>query len=434
LGEVDGRYRGFGERMPVVRYRAASSALADRRGAIAFIFALLLPSVVAIMALVVDVGFFYLEQQRLQIAADAAAVGAALLLPNSPTTAQLQAAALQAADDATGGTLLGTLTTPVTVNATSSSLTVTLATQSDGFFAPALQMVAPKLQAKATAGTKQSASCVLALSTASAVAIQVDNMGSITASNCGIFSNSPASNSIYLNSGTISGSSVGAAGQVLLSNSGANTLSPSPAVSGGSVKADPFASMTAPTPGGCSFANGTSFTAWQSTPYHFTQSQNVFCGDTTIGGNGTTDIFDPGIYYVVNGNLTFSNATVSNVQGITFVLTGSAPGAFSWTNYSNTTTQMSAPTSGATAGILVWQACGCGSTPTNQFAGGSTMQISGAIYTPCATLELSNDAQLTTQSGGTMTVVADVIYVTGSAGIAAAGSTTSAGNAVVLQQ
>jgi hypothetical protein len=62
------------------------------------------------------------------------------------------------------------------------------------------------------------------------------------------------------------------------------------------------------------------------------------------------------------------------------------------------------------------------------------MQISGAIYTPCGALELSNNAQLTTQSGGTMTVVANTIYVTGSAGIAAVGSTSSTGTGVVLQQ
>ena len=420
--------------MLIVRFAASSLATADRRGVVAILFALLLPALIAMMGFAVDAGFFYIEKQRLQIAADAAAIGAALLLPNAPTTAQLQAAALQAANDATGGNLIGTLATPITVTATSSSLTVTLASQSDGFFAPALQVIAPTLQAKATAGTKSSSACVLALATAGGTGIQVDNMGGITASNCGIFSDSSASNSIYLNSGTISGQSVGAVGTVSLSNSGANTLSPNPAVSGASAKADPFAGMTAPTPGACSYPSGTSFSSWQSVPYHFTQSQNVFCGNTTIGGNSTTDIFDPGIYYVVNGNLTFNNASVDSVQGVTFVLTGSDPGIFSWTNYSNTTTQISAPTSGATAGILVWQVCGSGAAGTNEFAGGSTMQISGAIYTPCGALELSNNAQLTTQSGGTMTVVANTIYVAGSAGIAAVGSTSSTGTGVVLQQ
>ena len=53
----------------------------DRRGAIAPLVALTLPALIGAMALAVDVGFLYVEHQRLQIAADAAATGAALLLP-----------------------------------------------------------------------------------------------------------------------------------------------------------------------------------------------------------------------------------------------------------------------------------------------------------------------------------------------------------------
>ena len=304
-------------------------------------------------------------------------------------------------------------------------------------------MLAPTLTATATAGLRQTSSCVLALSPSLANAIQVDNMGRITASGCGIFSDSSASSAIYLNSGTISGKSVGAVGKVLLSNSGSNTLSPKPAVSGAAAKPDPYASQTAPAAGSCStfnkstgFPNGTNFTAWQSGPYQFTQSTNVFCGNTTIGGNGTTDTFAPGIYYVVNGNLTFSNAAVTSAAGVTFVLTGSSPGALSWTNYSGTY-QMTAPTTGPTAGILVWQTCGSGGvSPASQFEGGSTLQMSGAVYVPCGPLQLGNNAQLTTASGGSLSVIAETIDVTGSAGIAATASSTSSGGAiaVVLEQ
>jgi hypothetical protein len=145
----------------------------------------------------------------------------------------------------------------------------------------------------------------------------------------------------------------------------------------------------------------------------------VFCGNTTIGGNGSSDTFAPGIYYF-NGSLTFSGANVTSASGVTFVLTG----AFSWTDWSGTY-QMSAPTSGPTAGILVWQ-----------IQGGSTLQVSGAIYMPCGALQLSNNAALTTASGGAMSVVVDTLSVTGSASIAASAAGTSTGGAasVVLQQ
>jgi hypothetical protein len=376
------------------------------------------------MGLAVDVGYAYVEHQRLQSAADAAAIGAAFLLPGSPSQATLQAAALQAATDASGSTMTGTITTPITVSSTSSSVTVTLVSASQGFFTRAFST----LSATATAGTKSSTACILALASSVVDAIKVDNMGSITGSNCGIFSDSSSSTSIYLNSGTIKGTSVGAVGSVQHSNSGSNTLSPTP-VSGAAAEPDPYASRSIPTYGSCNYTNG-NFTAWQSGPYQFTQSKNVFCGNTTIGGNGTTDTFAPGVYYVINGNLTFNNAQVTTASGVTFVLTGTSPGAFIWTNYSGTY-NMSAPTSGATAGILVWQNCGSGGiSPADQFAGGSTLQISGAIYTPCGELQLSNNAQIVTAAGGAMSVVANTIDVTGSAGIAATGSSAPAGGGI----
>lgn len=419
--------------------------LHDRRAAVAPLVAVALPAIMGAAALAVDIGMYFLEQQRLQLAADAAAMGAALLLPNSPSTSDLQSAALQAARDASGNAVIGTLATPVNVSATATTVTVTLSSQANGFFAPVLNVLAPTLAATAMAGLKTGGSCVLALNPSIADAIQADNMGTITASGCGIFANSTASCSgqcstgaIYLNSGTLSGQSLGAVGSVNESNSGSNTLSPNPPASGGTPKSDPFANMTAPTPGSCNF-NSARFTAWQSTPYHFTQSQNVFCGNTTIGGNGSTDVFDPGIYYVVNGNLFFNNADITQASGVTFVLTGSNPGSFQWTNYSNTT-QMSAPTSGPTAGILVWQTCGTGGTPSSliddPFNGGSTLEVSGAFYSPCGALELSNNAHLVAASGQSMSVIADTIHVTGSAGIAAATDSSSASTStrVVLLQ
>jgi Flp pilus assembly protein TadG len=418
----------------------------DRRGAVAPLMALALPAVFGAAALAVDAGFYYVEQQRLQVAADAAAYGAALLLPNQPSTSELQSAALQAAQDASGSSVIGTLATPVTVSTSGSTVTVTLTSKADGFLAAALSLAAPTLTATATAGTKPGAPCVLALNPSAPNAIEVDNMGAITASGCGIFSNSSASVSgqnsggaIYLNSGTISAPSVGAVGSVNESNSGSNTLSPSDPTNNAAPQQDPYSGKSPPSPGSCSYPSGTSFTAWKSTPYQFAGG-TVFCGNTTIGGNGSSDEFAPGIYYVVNGSLTFNNATITQAAGVTFVLTGSSPGAFTWTNYSNTPTQMSAPTSGPTAGMLVWQTCGSGGSPTSlindPFAGGSTLQVSGNIYMPCGALNLSNNAHLNAAPGADMSVIADTINVVGSAGIDAAsgGSSGSGASKVVLMQ
>lgn len=303
--------------------------------------------------------------------------------------------------------------------------------------------------------------CVLAMHPTAASAIKVDNMGRILTPGCGIFANSSASGTgvnaaIYLNSGTLSGQSVSTVGKLCLSNSGSNTISPSvpnnSCISpGGTAQADPFAALAVPSPsqpadcpinatygvccrppivgtvGSYSASNNNvvnaSYTAWQAAPRQFSPANGgAFCGNTTIGGNGAQDQFAPGVYYVVNGDLTFNNSAVSSAAGVSFVLIkrGSGnPGRISWTNYSNTYV-MSAPASGPTAGILFWQDCKAdGTAPENTMAGGSTLTITGAFYAKCGKLTLTNNIQMNAAVGQSMKVVANTIYVAGSAAISA---------------
>lgn len=403
----------------------------DRRGSTAIISALLAPVMIGFAGLTVDTGMWYREYERLQLAADAAALGASRLLSDSSaTTAQYQAAGLAEADGVTGGKLIGTLATPISVSVASGqkSVTVTLTSTANSFFTGIFSSTPPTMTASATAGYSQSSgatACVLATSTSAQDAIKVDNMGSITGSGCGVFANSNASSAIYLNSGTVSGSTVGTAGTISESNSGSNTLSGKTSQNA-ATEQDPYASRTAPTPGSCNNSTN-NFTAYGT--YQFTQSANIWCGDVTIGGNGSTDSFAPGVYYVVNGNLIFNNADITSASGVTFVLTGTTEvGAVEWTNYSNTTA-LTAPTTGATAGIVFWQTCTDPSnTGTNTFNGGGTLELSGAFYAPCGTINANNDAKIEAASGGTMSFIASTIYATGSASIAAATGTSGSGS------
>ena len=368
------------------------SRRADRRGAIAILTALMLPAMLAAGALILDGGLWMVESTRLQIAADAAANGVGYLLADTAlqgeTAAQqqavLQSVALAEADGASdNAALLGSLVTPVSVSVAAdwSSATVTLTAQAGSVLAGVFGLSGPTLTATATVGSAPAGACVLALNPSASDAIDANNMGVIKATGCGIFADSSASDAIYLNSGTIDGQTVAAVGDFAESNSGSNTLPVAP-TDGAAAKPDPFAALTPPSASGCDFPSGTGFTAWKSTPYAFSPANNtnVFCGNITIGGNGSTDTFAPGVYYVIDGNLIFNNATITQASGVSFVLTGSSPGALQWTNYSNTNTNMTAPSSGPTAGILFWQECGSGGTsPTNTMAGGSSLVVSGAF-------------------------------------------------------
>ena len=391
---------------------------------------LALPTLLGAVGLATDVSLWFLEDHRLQIATDAAAHAAAYMLQNtsaqqdSPTS--FETIALNEAKSVTGSSLVGTLSNTVAVSIGSgwSSITVTLTSTADSVFSRVLVRGGFSMKATATASLTPPSACILALSKTASTAIDVDNMGSIKATGCGIFSDSNASNAVYLNSGTISGKTVGAVGGIAMSNSGSNNLSPSPGSPNQALQGDPDSSLIVPSYGSCSYSNGTSFTSNNNgQPYKFTAG-TVFCGNTTIGGNGSTDQFAPGNYFVVNGNLTFNNADITVGSGVSFILVGSSPGSFNWTN--NSATALTAPTSGTTAGMLIWQTCGSsGSPPANIFNGGSALQISGSIYAPCGELELNNNAQITTKSGGTSNVIASTIYATGSAGLSVSGGSSS---------
>ena len=429
--------------------------LHDRRGVAGIWFALALPTMMMATALGVEVSQWMLAASELQAVADIAAQAGAMQYGSTANAqdAAVYAAAVAEANGASGATSrswntgTNTLTdNTITVKiaagpvvAAHTGVYVTLKRSLPISFPMLKQTGANHIQtvtAVAEVWKGAPPACIVALNTTASEAVRADNMGVISATGCAIASNSTASNAVYLNSGTISGSAVDAVGGLVVTNSGSNTVSPSPGTAGAAAAANPLAAMTAPTPGACSY-NNASFTAWQSGPYAFTQSANVFCGNTTIGGNSTTDTFAPGIYYFVNGNITFNNANITLASGVTFVVTSTGannPGALSWTNYSNTI-NISAPTTGPTAGVMFWQTCpsGGGSAPANTMAGGSTLALSGTFYAPCGALNISNNVQMTTATGGSLSVIASTIYAAGSAGINATSSSAGgSGGATIL--
>ena len=429
-----------------MRMRTALSGAARRRGrraAIAPMTALLAPAFLGMTALIVDAGFWIIGSSRLQVAADAGAMGAGFLLSTSlkgqtgPTQTSTMQSVAACEAQAAATKLVGTLNTSPTVSIASdwSSVTVTFTSQAPSYFPGIFSGGAPVLRASATASVKATPAtpCVLTLGT-TGTGVQVDNSGTIAATNCSIFSKAKDPNSsipsIYLNSGVISATVVAAAGAVTQSNSGSNSMTPSnPTSNSSTVYADPLASKSLPAPGACNVTNG-NYSAYGT--YNFSAAANggsyVFCGNTVIGGNGSTDSFGPGIYYVVNGNLTFNNAALTNASGISFVLTGSSPGNFSWTNYSNTTTPITAPTTGPTAGVAIWQACNNSGSQTASFQGGSTISVAGTIYMPCSKVDAGNNAQITAQSGQAFNIEAFSIYAHGSAAIRTNAISGSGGN------
>ena len=100
-----------------------------------------------------------------------------------------------------------------------------------------------------------------------------------------------------------------------------------------------------------------------------------------------------------------------------------------WTNYSNTSTQITAPTSGATAGIAVWQKCRSAGGQTSSFQGGSTLLVSGAMYMPCSAVDIGNNAQLSAPLNQGFNLTAKSLYVHGSGALRTASTSGGASGA-----
>lgn len=475
-----------------LRRTAAVPLAACRAGTVSLWLALAIPLFLVAGGVALNVGEALLARQRVQTAADLAAQAGAISYGRdvdaqraagvAADVAELNGAVGAGARSWTAATK--TLTAgqatvslgPGVTDATRTAVSVTVAQPVALAFASLMGTATRTVSATGVAeawnlpaaGGSEAGTCVLALHPSATAAIRVDNMGRIDNAGCDIFANSSAAGTganaaIYLNSGTLRGKSIATPGKACLSNSGSNTVSPTipnnSCISPGSaVRADPYGALALPSPSqpaGCAVnaaygaccippVSGTvgsynsaqtnvvnaSYTAWQSTSRTFsTANGGVFCGNTTIGGNGATDSFAPGVYYVINGNLTFTNSNIVSANGVSFVLigrNGGNPGAISWTNYSNTMA-LTAPSSGPTAGIVFWQGCKAdGTAPTNTMAGGSTLTMGGAFYAKCGPLSMTNNVQMNAASGATFRVVASTIYVAGSAGINAAASAPAA--------
>jgi hypothetical protein len=416
----------------VVRWTRRAS-----KASVAVAVALLMPAMLAAIALSTDISVWFLEVHRLQLAADSAAVAAALQLKNSSMTSggssSFATLVSNEVNAVVGTRLVGTMGTPaIAMGNGNQTISVTLTSTANTFFASALHVGAPSLSVVATAGLVQPPICVLALHPTASGSLAVTNGGTISASTCKGMANSTSSTALTNNASRMNFKALAVTGGY--SGTNGPTTSPSP-TTGATAAADPYVATTMPAFGACTYTNA--YFGTSNHTYSFT-SGTRFCGNTEIGGNGSTASFAPGIYYFTgtsSNTVAFDNAIVTSASGVTFVVTGTTasqnPPSFSWTNNSGLT--WTAPTSnanGGIAGIAFWQTCPSGTTndtnvnPAVTFSEGSPVTFSGAFYVPCGQFLLEDGAAVTHVSGSSNSVVASEISVMqGTLTVAASGVT-----------
>ncbi len=342
-----------------------------RRGQIIPLVALLLVPLLGAAALAVDVGYLRYQQRIAQTAADSAAIAGATELPYAGSSYVAAARSDAAANGFTnnGGTIVVTVNNPPasgpnTGNA--NAVEVIVSAKYPTFFENVFGMALATVQSRAVVVNRnRTNNCFYLLGTGTSN-ISSDTLTSPT---CGLMTNG----SLNINVSTVNMSRIGYAGsgnnfsQVTFSNA-----QPAAAIA----TADPC-----PTIAGCAYLTANPPATSPCTYTNFNPSSNttiypgVYCGP--INANNLNLTFSPGVYVFTSG-VNFNGGTLTGT-GVTWYVPSGA------INIQNTAhINLSAPTSGATEGILIYQ------PPSNSnnlnwsgFLGNGTPSV---VYAPAATL------------------------------------------------
>jgi len=400
--------------------------------------------IVGALALAVDVGWAYFRRETVQATADSAAIamiraamhtsaggftcgqsgvwcgspaGTATACPTTTVTSASSSfdngCMMAAANGLSGET--------ITLQANTTSSVPTVSGPSVGYWATArvshstVSWFGALMGGGLTASVRSSAAamstpggggCVYVLDPHAANAFLAANDAQVDLA-CGVYVNSnanvnsaPGAAMHVTGSAYVQASSINIVGSYYQDNGGNTSVTPN---TGTTAVADPFASLPSPTPAGsCQSGN---FTSWQSTEY--TPAPGTYCQFSL--GNGMNAQLSTGTYIINGGTFSIQGGSQLTSTGpVLIYLTGG-----STVNIANgTTVTLAAATSGPYSGVLFYQDRTMTSPGASTFAGGATMNFTGSLYFPHATLDINNG---TSTTGTTMAVVADMINFQGGA-------------------
>lgn len=392
----------------------------DKSGAVAILAALLMPFLAAGMGLGAETGYHYMQQRKLQHAADVAAHAGGIRLRAGDSLAQITAAALHVAtasgfDTARGGTI--TVHSPPETGpraGIAGNVEVLLADTQPRYFSAIFIDEPVKLATRAVASVMPSATsaCVLALSPTTSRAFTVSGSTEVSLEGCDVATNSNASDAFYMANlaakmtvGCVHsvGEAVTSIGLTLRSCTEPHEFAP--------VVRDPYADIPEPrVEGSCISEAAKNAPSFAPDFNHSSGVQSLrICGGLNIKKNVD---FAPGLYIIdggdlslnANGEVIVGGASISTA-GVTFYLTGNAKLNLS----GNGNLDMRAPTTGPYAGILIFGSRSQ-SGITHQILGNFDAITQGAIYTPSSAVRFTGNS---TATSGCTQVIGYTVEFTG---------------------
>ncbi len=379
----------------------------DRSGNYAIVGALMSPVLIGAAGLATEGGLWYNTHQTLQGAADSAALSAAAQYGlNVNSNLNNQAAGVIA----TYGYVTGTAGTTITVNrpaqsgaytSNQKSVEVIVTTQQPRLLSSIFASNPVTIRGRAVAlPGSNGTGCVLSLNAAASGGVTSKGSSAINLSACSLYDNSADSSSL-INSGsaTISADSVNVVGNIS-GGSGISTVNGTN--TGVSPATDPYANVAMPGYSGCDFNNKTYKTTVTINP-------GVYCNGIQLNA-GAVVTMTPGVYFIDRGSLQVAGGATIQGTGVTIIFTSSTGSNYaSATINGGATVAITAPTTGALAGVAIFGDRNMPTSTTFKFNGGAGQILGGAVYLPDAAVQYAGGASTSTNCtqliGDTITFV-----------------------------
>lgn len=380
--------------------------LRDQSGNYVIATALMMPVLIGTAGLGTEVVWWLYKHKNMQSAADSGAVSAATAGTNLTEEADSVAASYGYANGINNVTV-AVNQPPSSGNYASTPQAVeVIVSQSQPRLLSALFGSGPVvITARAVAVPNGGTGCVLGLDPTASSTVAISGSNNLNLINCNLYSDSNAAPSLNV-SGTaaVSANLVAAVGSV----SGASNITATDGIrTGVRPVSDPYANVVLTDPSYCDFNNKIQVKGTTSL------NPGVYCGDIAVDA-GATLTLNPGVYYFSGSNLSVAgNATITG-SGVTLVFTGSGNNWGSATISSNANVTLTAPSAGATQGIVMYGDRNMPVGTAFSLEGGGTQNFDGAIDLPKAALKFSG-------GNGTSTsctqIIADTIAFTGSSNL-----------------
>jgi Flp pilus assembly protein TadG len=366
-------------------------AIEDRRGAVAVMFAFVLLPLLGVAGAALDYASLTRQRSMLQSAADTSALAAARELhlaqvgSSGPVTSLAQNYARSTL--AQTSPRLSNVVVNVALLNSASSLQVTI----NGTYQSTLFRIPVNMSAQATASAAGFPICALALDTTSAQAIYLEANAKVTAEFCAVQSNSShaqgltgAGNSMLTAASICSAG--GAAGEKVNFNPAPLTDCP--------VVADPLVSRPTPKIGACTYTNEV------VTGGTVALMPGTYCGGLHVTG-GANVTLTSGVHIMKDGPLIVDDNSSFTTQNAGIFLKGAAS---TFLFDATTSINMTAPTTGLMAGMLIFDDPAAPSGRSHQILSNNAPLLLGTIYTPKGILVINTNNTIAEQSAFTIIV------------------------------